>query len=154
MGSTYKRTWNDKDGHIHHSDIWWIKYYRAGKSYRESSGSRKQSDAKRLLKLREGDIARGVPITPKVGRVKFNELTDDVTNDYRINERRYSSNSRSDYTFTSCHFLEENEQQPSPLLTFGSSSLNVRRRVLQTRRSIANWKSLDVPSIWESKPVS
>ena len=37
MGSIYKR-----------GKIWWIKYYRAGKGYRESSGSKKESDAKRL----------------------------------------------------------------------------------------------------------
>jgi len=88
MGSTYKRTWKDKDGTVHQCDILWIKYYRNGKAYRESSGSAKESDAKRLLRLREGDIARGVPITPKVGRVKFDELADDVLNDYLINGRR------------------------------------------------------------------
>ena len=88
MGSTYKRTWKDKDGTVHQCDILWIKYYRNGKAYRESSGSAKESDAKRLLRLREGDIARGVPITPKVGRVKFDELADDVVNDYLINGRR------------------------------------------------------------------
>ena len=88
MGSTYKRTWKDRDGNVHGSDIWWVKYYRNGKSYRESSGSRKQSDAKHLLKLREGDIARGVPITPKVGRVKIDELAEDVMTDYRVNGRR------------------------------------------------------------------
>ncbi len=48
MGSTYKR------GNIH-----WIKYYRNGKSHRESSGSKKEADAKRLLKKREGEIAGG-----------------------------------------------------------------------------------------------
>ena len=88
MGSTYKRTWKDKDGTVHQCDILWIKYYRNGKAYRESSGSAKESDAKRLLRLREGDIARGVPITPKVGRMKFDELADDVVNDYLINGRR------------------------------------------------------------------
>jgi len=38
--------------------------------------------------MREGDAARGVPVTPKIGSVKFSELADDVVNDYRINRRR------------------------------------------------------------------
>ena len=37
---------------------WWVKYYRAGKMYRESSGSTKR-DAKDLLRRREGSIASG-----------------------------------------------------------------------------------------------
>ncbi|MDA2928739.1 site-specific integrase [Acidobacteria bacterium AH-259-O06] len=77
MGSVYKR-----------GTTWWVKYYRAGKAFRESSGSRKESDAKRLLRLREGDIVRGVPVTPRVGRVKFDELAEDVLTDYRINGKR------------------------------------------------------------------
>ena len=39
--------------------VYWIKYSRAGRAYFESSGSTKHEDAKRLLRLREGDIARG-----------------------------------------------------------------------------------------------
>ena len=39
--------------------IWWIRYYKNGKRYEESSGSSKEGDAKTLLRLREGDIERG-----------------------------------------------------------------------------------------------
>ena len=48
---------------------WWIRYYRNGKRHEESSGSTKEGDARSLLRLREGDIERGVAITPKVGRI-------------------------------------------------------------------------------------
>ena len=48
MGSIYKR-----------GNIYWIKYYRNGKPLRESSESKKESDAKRLLKRREGEISSG-----------------------------------------------------------------------------------------------
>jgi len=76
-------------GHIYRrGKVYWVKYYRSGKSFRESSGSAKESDAKRLLRLREGDIARGIPVAPRVGRVKFDELADDVINDYKINQKR------------------------------------------------------------------
>lgn len=81
MGSIYKR-----------GSIWWLKYYRGGRPMRESSGQVKESDAKRLLKLREGDIVRGVPVTPKIGRVTFNELAEDEINDYKMNGRRSIGN--------------------------------------------------------------
>lgn len=87
MGSLYKRTWKDKKGKVHESNVWWIKYYQSGKPYRESSGSTKESDAKRLLRLREGDIAKGVPVTPRVGRIRFDELLQAVVDDYKVNER-------------------------------------------------------------------
>jgi hypothetical protein len=67
---------------------WWIRYYRNGKRYEESSGSIKEGDAKSLLRLREGDIERGVAITPKVGRIRFDEAVKDVLTDYRTNRNR------------------------------------------------------------------
>jgi integrase len=68
--------------------IWWVRYYRDGRRYEESSHSTRKDDAKTLLKLREGDIARGVPVTPKIGRLRFEEAATDVVNDYRVNGRR------------------------------------------------------------------
>ena len=42
-------------GHIYkRGRIYWIKYYRNGKPYRESTRSKKEADAKRLLKRRDG----------------------------------------------------------------------------------------------------
>ena len=70
------------------SKNFWIKYYRNGRPFRESSGSTREGDAKRLLRLREGDIERGLPVTPKMGRIRFEEAAEDVLNDYRINARR------------------------------------------------------------------
>ena len=69
-------------------EIWWIRYYKNGKRHEESSGSAKEGDAKSLLRLREGDIERGVAITPKVGRIRFDEAVTDVLNDYRTNRKR------------------------------------------------------------------
>ena len=68
--------------------IWWIRYYKNGKRHEESSGSTKEGDAKSLLRLREGDIERGVAVTPKVGRIRFDEAVTDVLNDYRTNRKR------------------------------------------------------------------
>jgi len=88
MGHIYKRTWKDKEGNTRQSNIFWIKYYRDGRPFFESSQSTKRGDATRLLKDREGDIVKGVPISPRIGRVKFKELAEDVLNDYRINEKK------------------------------------------------------------------
>ena len=88
MGSVYKKEWKSKNGATVEGRVWWIQYYRNGLAQRESSVSKKESDARRLLKRREGDVARGVPITPKVGRIKFEKLAADVVNDYKINGKR------------------------------------------------------------------
>ena len=77
MGSIYKR-----------GSIWWVKYHRRGRPFYESSGSAVHEDAKNLLKLREGDIARGVPVTPQVNRCTIDELLADVVTDYKVNEQR------------------------------------------------------------------
>lgn len=68
--------------------IWWIRYYKNGKRYEESSGSTKEAEARSLLRLREGDIERGVALTPKVGRIRFDEAANDMLNDYRTNRKR------------------------------------------------------------------
>ena len=74
MGMIYKR-----------GDIYWIKYYRDGKPYRESTRSRKEADAKRLLKKREGEISEGKLPGIYFDRVKFEDLAEDLLNDYRVN---------------------------------------------------------------------
>jgi hypothetical protein len=87
MGRIYKQRWKGKDGTIHESRVWWIKYYRDGKPMRESSESSKESDAKKLLKLREGDVAKGIPVTPKYSRITIDELLTDLETEYRVNGR-------------------------------------------------------------------
>lgn len=77
MGSIYKR-----------GEVYWIKYYRNGKAYRETSKATKESEAKRLLKKREGEISEGKIPSVYFDRIKFNDLADDFLDDYRINERK------------------------------------------------------------------
>ena len=68
--------------------IWWIRYYRDGRRYEESSRSAKETIARRLLRLREGDIERGLPVSPKVGQLRFEEAAQDLLNDYQVNGKR------------------------------------------------------------------
>ena len=69
-------------------NIWWVKYYRGGRPIRESTGTRKETEARTFLKQREGDVASGRLIIPRVEKVKFEDLAEDYLNDYRANGRR------------------------------------------------------------------
>lgn len=77
MGSIYKR-----------GRIYWIQYYRNGKPYRESTKSKKEADAKRLLKKREGEISEGKLPGIYFDRIRFDELAEDLIRDYRLNGKK------------------------------------------------------------------
>lgn len=66
----------------------WIQYYRNGKPYRESSKSNKETDAKKLLRKREGEISEGKLPGVFFDKIRFDELTKDFLTDYRINQRK------------------------------------------------------------------
>lgn len=70
------------------SPVYWIKYTRGGKSYNESSRSKRKADARTLLQQREGDIVYGKPVTPKVGKLTYEEAAAELLADYRTNGRR------------------------------------------------------------------
>jgi integrase len=70
------------------SDVYWIAYFHRGKEYRESSHSSKESDARRLLKKRLGEIGRGRLVGPIEERVTFDDLAADFLRDYQIKGRR------------------------------------------------------------------
>lgn len=91
MGSVYKQRRKDplnKGQYIEKSKFWWIKYYSNGKIIRESSGTESEKEALKLMHIHEGDAARGVPIIPRVGKMKFSELAEDEINDYMANALR------------------------------------------------------------------
>ena len=75
---------------IREQSVWWIKYQVTGRPVCVSSGSHKKEDAKRLLKLREGDVEKGMPITAEVNRITFDDAATDLINDYTTNKRRSS----------------------------------------------------------------
>jgi integrase len=67
---------------------WWIKYYRNGKAYFESTGTNKESEAKRKLRLREGQIADNKFPGLRIEKIIFDELAEDIVNDYKLNRRK------------------------------------------------------------------
>jgi len=92
MGSLYKR-----------GNVWWIKFYRNGKCYRESSGSIKKMVAKKSLARKEGDIAKGKFHEIDFSKVIFDDLANDFLMDYIINEKK--SLNRAKYSLA--HLMEE-----------------------------------------------
>ena len=77
MGSIYKR-----------GNTYWVQYYRNGKPYRESTKSKKEVDAKRLLKKREGEISDGKLPGIYFDRVRFDELAEDFLLDFKVNQKK------------------------------------------------------------------
>ena len=77
MGTSYLR-----------GKTWWIKYYRNGKPYFESTHTEKETEAKRKLKLREGQIAENRFAGLKPERLRFEELAEDFVNDYKMNGKK------------------------------------------------------------------
>src|SRR5215472_2804291 len=66
---------------------WWIKYYRDGRPFRESTGTLEKTEARRKLKQREGEVAEGRFRGVRMDRTRFDELADDLKAQYRIAAR-------------------------------------------------------------------
>jgi len=66
----------------------WIRYYRNGKAFAESTGSDKMEVAKRFLQKRESEVAMGGMPGIYLDRVTFDELAQDFITDYKINKRK------------------------------------------------------------------
>jgi len=77
MGMIYKR-----------GNIFWIKFYRNGKPYYESSHSREEKAALKLLKIRESQITLNQFPGLKIEKILFDELAEDLQNDYKLNKRK------------------------------------------------------------------
>jgi integrase len=70
------------------SAVWWVKYYRNGKAFRESTKTTDKQNARAFLKGRLGEIATGTFYGPVADRTTLAELAEDLMRDYRINGRK------------------------------------------------------------------
>lgn len=68
--------------------VYWIRYYRNGRRFEESARTDSYKVAADLLKTYEGDIAKGMPMSAAIGRLRFEDAAADVQADYRINGKR------------------------------------------------------------------
>lgn len=85
MGSVYLRKGTRK---------YWIKYVQHGRIVRESAETTNISEARRKLRNREGEVAKGMVITPDVGKITFDEAVEDLLNDYTVNRKRTLEDTR------------------------------------------------------------
>ena len=88
MGCLYRRQQKLPSGEYREMRTWWIKYYQGGRPVRESTGTDKETVARRMLRTREGDVERGIPLVPKMGKITFDDAADDLLNDYKTNGKR------------------------------------------------------------------
>jgi integrase len=88
MGSLYRRKQKMPDGTVRDLPTIWIKYYQNRRAIRESTGTTKETAARRMLRAREGDVEHGIPITPKMGRITFEDGVKDLLNDYTVNGKK------------------------------------------------------------------
>ena len=72
-----------KRGHV-----FWIKYYVNGRPVRESAGTDRETQARKLLKDREGRVEAGLLLLPRVARVRVEELLTDLRAHYETTGQR------------------------------------------------------------------
>src|SRR5690349_11722578 len=84
MGQIYQR--EQRNGAL--GGPWWVSYYVNGRRVRESTGTLVERDAKRFLKLREGHVAAGHAIQPRMDRIRYEELADDLRRHYEVTGER------------------------------------------------------------------
>jgi len=70
------------------SSVFWVKYYRNGKPFRESTHTTEEKAAAQFLKKRLAEITTGSFYGPRAERIKVQELAEDFLRDYRINGRK------------------------------------------------------------------
>ena len=102
MGYLYRRKL--RNGEL--GRIWWAKYHVNGRHVRESTGTDRESEARRFLKEREGRAATGQPILPRADRVRYEEVAQDLLAHYRT---------------TGCRNLNEAEKRLKHLDAFFAS---------------------------------
>jgi integrase len=79
MGSLYKQAG---------SRIWWVKYHIHGRPVRESTGTADDHEAQRFLKKREGQAAAGQPLMPRMDRIRYEEVVEDLRKHYEATGTR------------------------------------------------------------------
>jgi integrase len=104
MGMIFRPKYKAKDGTIKESAVWWVKYYRNGKPYRESTETTKEHEAKRFLKKREGQIEEGKFLGTKVEKTSFDELAVDFVNDYKMNGKKSLDRAERSLSHLKKHF--------------------------------------------------
>jgi integrase len=70
------------------SPVYWMKYSRNGKCFRESTKSGSEEKAAKMLRKRLAEIMTGTFVGPQTERIRVSELAQDFLREYRINGRK------------------------------------------------------------------
>ena len=89
MGMLYRRKKRDtKTGKLVEHGPWWMKYYENGRPYYASTETFDKTEARSILKEREGEVAKGQHQGTGVARTMFEDLAKAIRQDYEMNERK------------------------------------------------------------------
>ena len=84
MGWIYRRKKRDPETkQLKETGPFWIGYFIDGHPRREGTGTWKHKEAERILKEREGRVAKGEQIPLRADRVRVEELLDDLKAHYQ-----------------------------------------------------------------------
>ena len=84
MGMLYRRKQRDAAGNLVEVGPWWIKYYDNGRPVCQSTGTFEKREAKSALQKAEHRVLEGQRVTPRMQRTKFEELVEDLKQDYTL----------------------------------------------------------------------
>src|SRR5262245_18275195 len=93
MGSVYRpklKDWRTRPVAEQRSTVWWMKFYVNGRAVRASTGTDDKEAAKRELKKREGAAASGQPVMPRVDRIRYDEVAQDLRHHYETVRRDHA----------------------------------------------------------------
>lgn len=89
MGMIYRRKKRDPaTGKLEEQGPYWMKYYIEGRPIQESTKVFEKDQAKKILKVKEGEVAAGLYRGPSMDRIRFEDLATLVQQDYQINRRK------------------------------------------------------------------
>lgn len=74
-----------------HGKTWWAQYFVNGRRRRESTGlprTASKKAAQDILKTREGHAAEGRPLPPRLDKITYDELAEDLRRHYRTSGER------------------------------------------------------------------
>ena len=89
MGFVFRPQWRDPHtGETKRADTWQISYSVHGKRHRENAHTRREAEARKLLKLRIGQAAQGLPVGSEIERTRLGDILAMLELDYTVNRRR------------------------------------------------------------------
>src|SRR5262250_1768649 len=89
MGMLYRRKNRDAaTGLLIRQGPWWMKYYDGGKPIYESTGKVEKRGALVVLRRTEAKVADGQREGPAVKRTRFEDLIEELRNDYILKQRK------------------------------------------------------------------